>query len=200
LRTLLLVRHGHARSNVDDVVSSRPPGAGLSQLGVEEATGLSEALAGVEIDLAVATRLARTQETLAIGLGERHVPRLVVPGLDEIDFGAYEGGPLEAYRSWAWTHEADAPCPGGGESRAQAAERFAGALDELLERPEEVVVAVSHALPIRYVLDGSEGTFPAAQIGRIPHATPFELDAAAVRRAAETLHGWAAAPRFREAV
>jgi len=200
LRTLLLVRHGHARSNVDDVVSSRPPGAGLSQLGVEEATGLSEALAGVEIDLAVATRLARTQETLAIALGERHVPRLVVPGLDEIDFGAYEGGPLEAYRSWAWTHEADAPCPGGGESRAQAAERFAGALDELLERPEEVVVAVSDALPIRYVLDGSEGTFPAAQIGRIPHATPFELDAAAVRRAAETLHAWAAAPRFREAV
>ena len=200
MRTLLLVRHGHARSNVDDVVSSRPPGAGLSHLGVEEATGLSEALAGVEIDLAVATRLARTQETLAIGLGERHVPRLLVPGLDEIDFGAYEGGPLEAYRSWAWTHEADAPCPGGGESRAQAAERFAGALDELLERPEEVVVAVSHALPIRYVLEGSEGTFPAAQIGRIPHATPFELDAAAVRRAAETLHAWAAAPRFREAV
>ena len=49
-------------------------------------------------------------------------------------------------------------------------------------------------------IDGSEGTFPAAQIGRIPHATPFELDAAAVRRAAETLHAWAAAPRFREAV
>ena len=47
--------------------------------------------------------------------------------------------------------------------------------------------------------DGKE-PFPAAQIGRIPHATPFELDAAAVRRAAETLHAWAAAPRFREAV
>ena len=93
------MRHGHARSNVDDVVSSRPPGAGLSELGVAEATAFNKALAGVEIDLGVATRLARTQETLAIGLGERQVPRIVVPGLDEIDFGAYEGGPLEAYRS-----------------------------------------------------------------------------------------------------
>jgi probable phosphoglycerate mutase len=200
LRTLLLVRHGHARSNVDDVVSSRPPGMGLSELGVEEATRLRAALADVPVDLGVATRLARTQETLAIGLGERDVPRIVLPGLDEIGFGVYEGGPLETYRAWAWTHEADEPCPGGGESRAQAAERFAGALEELLERPEEVVVAVSHALPVRYVLDASDGTFPAAQIGRIPHATPFELEADAVSRAAETLRAWAAAPRFREPV
>jgi probable phosphoglycerate mutase len=200
LRTLLLVRHGHARSNLDDVVSSRPPGLGLSELGVEEANRLRAALADVEIELGVATRLARTQETLAIGLGGRDVPRIVLPGLDEIGFGAYEGGPLEAYRAWAWTHEADAPCPGGGESRAEAAERFAGALEELLERPEEVVVAVSHALPVRYVLDASDGTFPSAQIGRIPHATPFALDAAGVERAAETLRDWAAAPRFRETV
>ena len=200
MRTLLLVRHGHARSNVDDVVSSRPPGEGLSELGVEEATRLQEALSDVEIDLGVATRLARTQETLAIGLGTRDVPRLVLPGLDEIGFGAFEGGPLAAYRAWAWAHEADEPCPGGGESRGEAAARFAGALAELLERPEDVIVAVSHALPVRYVLDASDGTFPAAQIGRVPHATPFELDEDAVARAAETLRAWAATPRFREPV
>jgi hypothetical protein len=47
------------------------------------------------------------------------------------------------------------------------------------------------------VLDAADGTFPAAQIGRIPHATPFPLDADAVARAAETLGAWAAAPRFR---
>ena len=197
MRTLLLVRHGHAQSNVDDVVSSRPPGKGLSELGVEEAMRLRDDLAGVHVDLGVATRLARTQETLAIALGERDVPRIVLAGLDEIAFGAYEGGPLAAYRDWAWTHEADAPCPGRGESRGEAAARFAGALDELLARPEEVVVAVSHALPVRYVLDAADGTFPAAQIGRIPHATPFPLDADAVARAAETLRAWAAAPRFR---
>jgi broad specificity phosphatase PhoE len=90
--------------------------------------------------------------------------------------------------------------PGRRREQGRAAARFAGALDELLARPEEVVVAVSHALPVRYVLDAADGTFPAPQIGRIPHATPFELDADAVARAAETLRAWAAAPRFREPV
>ena len=147
----------------------------------------------------MSTRLARTQETLGLALGARDVPRIVLPAFDEIDFGAYEGGPLADYRTWAWSNEPDAPCPGGGESRVEAAERFATALDELLDRPEDVVVAVSHALPVRYVIDASDGSFPAARIGHVPHAVPFELDADAVERAAETLRVWATAPQFADA-
>ena len=59
-----------------------------------------------------------------------------------------------------------------------------------------MVVAVSHSLPIRYVLDASDGRFPAARIEHVPHATPFALTAAAVEQAAETLRVWATAPRF----
>jgi len=193
---LLLVRHGHARSNVADRVSSAPPGEGLSEQGVGEALSLRRALAGDGVGLGVATRLVRTQETLELALGPRPAERLVLPALDEIGFGAFEGGPLAAYRDWAWTHPPEAECPGGGESRTEAAERIARALDALLERPEEVVLAVSHALPIRYVVDGSDGMFPTARITPVPHATPFVLGAAAVARAAETLRTWAGAPRF----
>jgi broad specificity phosphatase PhoE len=196
LKKLLLVRHGHARSNVTESVSSAPPGEGLSDTGVEEALALRESLAYEPIDLGVATRLLRTQETLDLALGDRDVPRIVLPGLDEIGFGSFEGGPLEEYRTWAWTNEPDVVCPGGGESRAHAAERIAGGLDALLARPEEVVVAVTHALPMRYVLDASDGTFPAARITPVPHATPFPLAADAVERAAETLRVWATSPRF----
>jgi broad specificity phosphatase PhoE len=196
LRRLLLARHGHARSNVDESVSSVPPGEGLSELGVEEALALREALAAEPIDLGVATPLVRTQETLELALGSRDVPRIVLPGLAEIGFGSFEGGPLSAYRAWAWSTEPDAVCPGGGESRAHAAERIAGGLDQLLARPEEVVLAVSHALPIRYVVDAADGSFPAARIEPVPHASAFDLDAEAVERAAETLRVWATAPRF----
>jgi broad specificity phosphatase PhoE len=199
LRELLLVRHAHAASNVADAVSSAPPGEGLSDAGVEEALALREAIAYEPIDLGVATRLARTQQTLELALGDRDVPRIVLPGLDEIGFGAFDGGPLAEYRAWAWTHEPDAECPGGGESRVHAAERFARALDELLGRPEPVVLAVSHSLPIRYVLDASDGSFPSARIAHVPHAVPFRLDADAVERAAETLRVWATAPRFSDA-
>jgi broad specificity phosphatase PhoE len=193
---LLLVRHAHARSNASDCVSSTPPGEGLSEQGVEEALALREGLAYEPVGLGVATRLVRTQETLELALAARGVERTVLPGLDEIRFGAYEGGSLTDYRTWAWTHEPDAACPGGGESRVDAAERIADALHVLLGRPEDVVVAVSHALPIRYVLDASDGSFPAARIEHVPHATPYALDAEAVERAAETLRVWASAPRF----
>jgi broad specificity phosphatase PhoE len=199
LRTLLLARHAHARTNADDLISSVPPGAGLTAQGVEEAAALGKELQGGRIDLGVASRLARTQETLAVALDGRDVPRLVLPALDEIRFGAFEGGPLEPYRAWAWSHPPDAPCPGGGESRAQAAARYAEALEALLARPEEVVLAVTHSLAVRYALDASDGSFPAARVVPVGHATAHALSTDAVRRAGETLRGWAAAPAFADA-
>ncbi len=194
----MLVRHAHAGSNADDAVSSVPPGAGLTSLGVREAMALRDELAPEHVDLGVATRLLRTQETLDLALGERDVPRIVLPGLDEIGFGAFEGGPLAVYRDWAWSHPPDAICPGGGESRAAAAARVAGALEGLLGRPEEIVLAVSHALPIRYVLDAADGSVPGARVETVRRASLHALDAAAVRTAAELLRAWAAAPRFTE--
>jgi broad specificity phosphatase PhoE len=147
----------------------------------------------------VATRLLRTQETLELALHGRDVERIVLPALDEIGFGSYEGGALADYRSWAWSNEPDALCPGGGESRVDAADRIAGALTELLARPEETILAVTHALPARYILDASDGSFPAARVAHVPHATPFALDADAAELAAETLRVWATAPRFADA-
>jgi len=199
LRTLLLARHAQAHTNVEDAISSIPPGAGLTPQGVEEAIALSRALAGRRIDLGVATRLARTQETLEVALEGSGVPLVVLPKLDEIRFGAFEGGPLEAYREWAWSNPPDAPCPGGGESRGEAAARYADGLDALLARPEEVVLAVSHSLAVRYVLDASDGRFPASRVVTVRHASLHELSADAVARAAETLRAWAAEPVFADA-
>lgn len=150
------------------------------------------------VDLGVATSFTRTQETLALALDGRVAPHTVLARLDEIRFGAFEGGPLADYRAWAWSHPADAECPGGGESRVEAAQRIADALDVLLDRPEDVVLAVSHALPVRYVLDASDGSFPAARITPVPHATPFALTAEQVAEAARTLRAWAESPAFRE--
>lgn len=193
---LVLVRHAHARANAEDTVSSTPPGEGLTPRGIDETRALGREIASERVDLGVATRLARTQETLELVLGDREVPRMVLPGLDEIRFGSFEGGPLRTYREWAWSHAPDAPCPGGGESRAEAAVRFAGALEALLAQPEEVVLAVSHSLPIRYVLDAADGRFPAARVEPVRHATPYAIGAVAVAGAAETLRAWAASPRF----
>jgi broad specificity phosphatase PhoE len=181
---------------VGDVVNSLPPGEGLSARGAEEARALAARLATVPIGLGVSSRLERARETLEVALGDRAVPRVVEPLLDEIGFGAFEGGPLEAYRAWAWSSGPGDPCPGGGETRVAAAARIAEGLEAMLARPEETVLAVSHALVLRYVLDAADGSPPGRHVGRVEHAVPFRLDRTSVERAAATLRGWAAAPHF----
>jgi broad specificity phosphatase PhoE len=196
VKTLILARHAHAMSNAGDVVSSVPPGGGLSPAGREEARALGRLLDSESIDIGVSSRLLRTQETLGLALAGRALPSVIEPRLDEIAFGSFEGGALGAYREWAWANGPDAPCPGGGESRTGAAVRFADGLVALLGRPEDTVLAVSHALPLRYVLDAADGGFPAARVERVPHATPYRLERFSVERAVETLRAWAEAPRF----
>jgi broad specificity phosphatase PhoE len=196
VNTLLLARHAHAASNVGDVVNAVPPGEGLSGQGAGEARELAARLAGEPIGLGVSSRLQRAQETLELALGGREVPRAVEPLLDEIGFGSFEGGSLEAYRAWAWSSGPADCCPGGGETRVAAAARIADALEALLGRPEETILAVSHALVVRYVLDAADGSFPGRHVGRVEHAVPFRLDRASVERAASALRAWAAAPRF----
>jgi alpha-ribazole phosphatase len=199
MRELLLVRHGLAASNRDDVASSTVPGEGLTPEGVEQARALARELADEAIDVALTSRLARTQETLALALDGREVPVVVEAELDEIRFGAFDGGPLEAYRAWAASHPPDEPAPGGGESRAQAAARFARGLRLVLARPEDGVLVVGHALAIRYLIDAAEGRVPAARMSPIQHAFPYRLGRADAERAAELLERWSSTPRFRVA-
>jgi len=196
VNNLILARHAHATSNVGDIVNAVPPGGGLSSEGIEQARALGRLLASESIDLGVSSRLLRAQETLALALADRGLPTVIEPLLDEIGFGSFEGGPLVAFRAWAWEHEPEAPCPGGGESRVSAAVRFAAGLTALLRRPEATILAVSHGLPLRYVLDAADGSFPTARVAPVPHATPYRLERESVERAAETLRAWAAEPRF----
>jgi probable phosphoglycerate mutase len=198
VKGLLLVRHGLAGSNRDDVASSTVPGEGLTPDGVEQARALAEMLADEPIEVALTSRLARTQETLALALDGRDVPVRIEAELDEIHFGSFDGGPLDAYRAWAASHPPDEPAPGGGESRAQAAARFARGLRIVLARPEEHVLVVGHALSIRYLIDAAEGHVPAARMAPIEHAFPYRLTRADAERAASFLEEWSAAPRFRD--
>ncbi len=198
METLLLVRHALAGSNRDGTASCAVPGEGLTEEGVEQARRLRAVLDGVELELAVATELRRTQETLELALDGRRVSRIVVPELNEIDFGSFDGGPLDVYRSWAAAHPPTVSAPGGGESRAAAAARYARGLRLLLGRPEKTVLAVGHALATRYVLDAARGLVPAALMPPVEHAVPHRLASRDVQAAARLLEEWSEAPRFRD--
>jgi probable phosphoglycerate mutase len=198
VKELALARHALAASNRDALASSDPPGGGLTEEGREQALRLGDALADERIDLGVSTGFARTLETLDLALEGRDVPRLVLPELGEIAFGEFGGGLLETYRSWAAAESPSVQAPGGGESRAEAAARFARGLRLLLERPEERVLVVAHALAVRYVLDAADGLQPAARMAAVAHAVPHRLGAEQASAAATLLEEWSRAPVFRD--
>lgn len=195
---IVLVRHALAGSNRLGIASSVVPGDGLTPEGVEQARTLAELLAGDEIDVAVSSALARTQQTLVLALEGRGVLTVVVEELNEIQFGSFDGGRLDTYRAWAAAHPPSERAPGGGESRAEAAARFARGLRRVLEPPERAILVVGHALVLRYVLDAADGLAPASLMTPIEHAVPYRVDRDGVERAAELLEAWSREPRFRD--
>jgi broad specificity phosphatase PhoE len=195
---VILVRHGESEFSARSTCNGDPKieGGALTARGREQARALGLLLADDAIDFCATTEFARTKETADLALEGRGVPRLVVPELNDIRFGRYEGGPLDQYRTWARAASPAEDCPGGGESRAEAARRFAAGYRTLLARPEETVLVVAHALPIRYVLSALLERDPTAIVEPVEECEPNRFSAGQLERAVARLEAWADAPAF----
>jgi broad specificity phosphatase PhoE len=195
---VILVRHGESELSARQACNGDPALArnGLTERGREQAGALGVLLADDEIDLCVTSQFERTRETADLALAGRELPRLVVPELNDIRFGSYEGGPLAEYRAWAHSHGPADECPGGGESRAEAARRFSAGYRIALARPEQTVLVVAHALPIRYVMSALIERDPSAVVEHVEECEPFRCSAEQLDAAVARLERWAAAPAF----
>ena len=184
----ILVRHGETTFNVEGRINGDPEiRVPLSARGREEAAELARHIALVRIDVCVHTRFPRTLETAQIGLGARadRVPLVCEALLDDIDAGDLEGQPVRELGAWIQAHGPDDPYP-GGESLHDAARRFAKGLRRLATRPERVVLAVCHELPIRFALNAASGSANLDQPEhQIANATPYLFEQATLEIAAE---------------
>ncbi len=93
--TLTLIRHAESEANANDIASTAVPGPGLTPLGREQAQNLAGELSGGGYDGVFASQLLRSQQTAAPtakALGEQAV---VLPGLNEIPAGWFEGIPMK---------------------------------------------------------------------------------------------------------
>jgi broad specificity phosphatase PhoE len=193
---VVLARHGESERSVEGLTNGDPRvSCALTATGREEARRLGAQLADEAIDLCVTSEFERAQETATLALEGRDVPRLVLPDLNDIRFGEFEGRPLTKYRAWAHAHGPEDVVP-GGDSRAQTVARYVRAYRTILARPEASALVVAHGLPVRYVLDAVEGRDPAAKIEQIPYAEPFRLDAGELREAVDRLEAWVASPAW----
>jgi broad specificity phosphatase PhoE len=197
MKRVILARHGESEFSLRNAMNGDPSvSCPLTSEGEEQATRLAEALRDDAIDLCVVTEFERTRRTADLALAGRAVPRLVVPELNDIRVGQFEGGPLDVYRTWARERSPVEVPPGGGESRAQAAARYARGFRVVLARPEETVLVVAHGLPIRYLLIVAEGGTPGPVVAAVDYATPYPLERAELEAAVEGLERWASEPSW----
>jgi broad specificity phosphatase PhoE len=193
----IFVRHGESEYSAKALVNGDPSVVvGLTEEGREQARWLVDRLESEPIDLCVVTEFGRTHETADLALGDREVPRVVVPDLNDPFYGDFEGKALADYRKWAWTHgPADVP-PGNGESRAAIAERYARGFRFLLNRPEETILVVCHSLPIAFALAAADGRRPSAKMPLVTPAEPHILYEDSLRDAVERIEVWVRDPVY----
>jgi broad specificity phosphatase PhoE len=197
MQRAILVRHGESVLSARGLASGRVDvPCPLSPRGVAQARGLARELAAEEIDLCVTSELERTHETADIALAGREVQRIVLPELNDPLYGRYDGGPLDAYLVWALANDSAAEPPGGGEPRRAIVARYAAGFRKILERPERVVLVVTHSLPIAYVLMALSEHDPAPRVPLVEYAAPHAVTADELERAVLRLEAWCAAPTW----
>jgi broad specificity phosphatase PhoE len=193
----ILARHGESELSCRGLTNGDPSIAcPLTTRGREEARRLGELLATEPIDLCVTSEFERARETADVALEGRSVPRVVLPELNDIRFGEFEGRALNDYRRWAHTHTPEEEVPGGGESRVETIRRYVDGYRIVLGRPEQTILVVAHGLPVRYVLDAVDGTGPVARIKQVPYAEPFPVSTAQLTAAVEHLEAWLLEPAW----
>jgi probable phosphoglycerate mutase len=160
---LLLVRHGQTPTT-GTVLPGRAPGLHLSDQGREQARAAAERIAALpKVDAIYTSPLERTRETAAPIAAARSMRAGVDRNLVECDFGEWTGRELKALAKLPeWTTVQRYPSGfrfPGGESFVEMQHRMVGALHTYAARhPGGVVVAVSHADPIKAAVAHALGT------------------------------------------
>lgn len=92
--TLTLIRHAESEANAAGMLATTVPGPALTPLGREQAATAADRLKGNDYDGIFASQMVRTQQSaapLAKALDEKVT---VLPGLNEISAGWFEGVPV----------------------------------------------------------------------------------------------------------
>jgi probable phosphomutase (TIGR03848 family) len=160
---VLLVRHGQTPTT-GTLLPGRAPGLHLADQGREQAAAAAVRIGELpRVDAIYASPLERARETAAPIAKARGLRVQVDKGLLECDFGEWTGGELKVlFKKPEWTTVQRYPSGfrfPGGESFTDMQARMVDAVERLMARHRGgVVVAVSHADPIKAVVAHALGT------------------------------------------
>lgn len=149
--TVTFVRHAESEGNASGLIDTSVPGPSITADGQKQAEQVADELRDKDFDGIYASSMVRTQQTaapLAEDLGEQVD---VLPGLQEIPAGWFEGTPeADAVSTYGlapmqWLQgERDARIPGAIDGN-QFNEEFTEAVQRIYESGDKNAVAFSHA-------------------------------------------------------
>lgn len=160
---VLLVRHGQT-ATTGTLLPGRAPGLHLADTGRQQAARAAERIAELTtVDAVYASPLERARETAAPIAAARGLKVKVERGLLECDFGEWTGQELKVLMKLPEWRTVQRYPSGfrfpGGESFAEMQTRMVGAVEKLCAAHRGgVVVAVSHADPIKALVAHAMGT------------------------------------------
>lgn len=160
---LYLVRHGETKWNKETRFQGQVD-VPLSEKGIVQAEAVSRRLEGQNFAAFFSSGLSRARDTADIIAKPHQKPVQVVPDLQEMDFGYWEGLTVEEIRQkynresaawWASPLENRVP---GGEMLGELAERSVMAVKTIVQQyPEEQVLLVTHGGVIRCIVAAALG-------------------------------------------
>jgi len=152
--TLTFVRHAESQANADGVIDTAVPGPSLTSAGEQQAAAAANRLKGNGYDGIYASEMVRTQQTAAPMSKALSEPVNVLPGLNEISAGWFNGEPMD--RAGAtymvapmdWTRgELNFSIPGSVSGR-EFNGKFSAAVQRIYESGDTKPVAFSSAASI----------------------------------------------------
>ena len=179
--TLTFIRHAQSESNASGILDTSEPGPGLSPDGKGQAEQVAHELAREHYDAVYASTMLRTQQTAAPLAAELGKQVEVLPGLQEINAGWYEGKPVSMAPSTYLLAPADwlrgdlqNSIPGSITGK-EFNDRFTAAVNKIYNSGHNNPVVFSHLYSIEYwtlmntknAKDSLATSHPLPNVGRV---------------------------------
>lgn len=152
---LLLIRHGETPVNVAGKMHRNTDTAGLSDKGKEQAQQVAKVCRDQGVDMLYSSPETRALETAEVIAHELGLQTLVIEGLRERNWGAWEGKSFAEIRPTLDAMSLEERYifrPPGGETWQEMDERLFRAVQEIVHRANKASAIVTHAGEIRALI------------------------------------------------
>ncbi len=157
--SIIFLRHGQAKNNLERILTGRTPGVPLTEKGIDQAEKAAKFLEHMNISAIYSSPIERARHTAEIVGKHNSLDVIIDDRLIELDMGKFTGVPYdEIFNSHGnvfmkfYNGELEI-AHNGVETFSEVKKRILGIVDHVIENhPDQNVVLVTHMDPIKAML------------------------------------------------